>query len=158
MKPKMTLCLAMILIEVGAAAQGVRSDDAIAAFRKLDASVEWNVASAEIADVGCDGKPDTVMLGYKKDEVAVGIVFAAPEKAQLFTFPIQADASFGFCLKPERIEVSPIICEFSDGTVLSGCKATDGCKAFSIANNGCDPFYFYWNSSIGVVSSWQQRK
>jgi hypothetical protein len=79
MKPKMTLCLAMIL-EVAAAAQGVRSDDATAAFRKLDASVEWNVASAEIADVGCDGKPDTVMLGYKKDEVAVGIVFAAPAK------------------------------------------------------------------------------
>jgi hypothetical protein len=148
-----------MVLEVAAAAQGVRSDDATAAFRKMDPPVQWNVASAEIADVDCDGKPDTVMLGYTKDEVAVGIVFAAPgKKPQLFTFPIQAGATFGFCVKPERIKVSPLICESSNGTVLSGCKATEGCKAFSIANTGCDPFYFYWNSSIGTVSSWQQRK
>ena len=156
MKSKTTLCLAMIL-EVAAAAQGVRSDDAVAAFRKLDASVEWNVTSAEIADVDCDGKPDTVMLGYKKDEVAIGIVFGAPAKRpQLFTFPVRAGSEFGFCLKPQRINVSPLICQLKDGTVLSGCKATEGCKAFSIPNSGCDAFNFYWDSSIGTVSLWQR--
>jgi hypothetical protein len=43
-------------------------------------------------------------------EVAVDIVFAArAKKAQLFTFAIQVDATFGFCVKPKRIKVSPII-------------------------------------------------
>jgi|SRR5215469_8150201 hypothetical protein len=59
---------------------------------------------------------------------------ALARKAQLFTFPVKMVSGFGFCSKPERIKVSPLICKLSEGVVLHGCKATEGCKALSIPN------------------------
>jgi hypothetical protein len=139
MKPTVALCLVVIL-KVAAAGQTACSD-ALAALHKLNASVDWNVSSAEIADVDCDGKPDTVMLGSEKDKVAVGVVFAVPGKQpQIFMFPTRADRQDGFCSKPQRINVSPLDCQSDDG-ILAGCKAITGCKAFQFPTTTATPSF-----------------
>ncbi len=126
------------------------------ALHKSNPTVSWNVSSATTADVDCDGKPDTVMLGSEKDKVVVGVVWGASAKqSQIFVFPVRGDTQDGFCSNPKTIEVSPLDCQSNDGP-LPGCKAATGCKAFSILDDGCDSFNFYWDSSRGTLAWWRR--
>jgi hypothetical protein len=71
-------CLLIVLTSL-AATQESRAMNALATLHKLNGSVSWNLSTATAADVDCDGKLDTVLLGSEKDKVAVGIVFSSPE-------------------------------------------------------------------------------
>lgn len=152
----LTIPVVVLILGLVASAQ-TGSNAAATALRKLNTTVDWNVSSAKIADVDCDGKPDTVMLGSKKDTVVVGVVWGkASKQPQVFMFPVGRPARDEFCSNPTTIDVSPLDCQTNDSRPLPGCKVAAGCKAFSISDNNCDPFNFYWDSSRGDLSWWRQ--
>ncbi len=139
-----------------ACAQTPKSKAAAAVLTKSNPTVTWNVGSAKTADVDCDGKPDTVILGFEKDKVFVGIVWgSATRQPQILVFPINSAAQEGFCSNPTTIRVSPLDCQ-SDHGPLPGCEVNPSCRDFSISDNECDPFHFYWDSSRGTLAWWRQ--
>lgn len=150
-----TLILVLTL-EPSTFAQTSTSKLAVTSLQKSNASVNWNVNSAKTADVDCDGKPDTVMLGSEKDKVFVGVVWGSKAKqAQIRMFPINSAAQDGFCSNPRTISISPLDCQSNDGP-LPGCKVVPGCKGFSVSDNACDPFNFYWDVTRGTLEWWRQ--
>jgi len=130
------------------------SSQKIATLQQFRPSTNWNSASAKVADVDCDAKPDTVTLGSEKGKVVIGVVWGAHKQPQLFVFPIRRDKQDGFCVALKKIDVMPIDCE-SDGGSLPGCKVTKGCKAFSVSDGECDPFNFYWDATQKKLAWWR---
>jgi hypothetical protein len=151
----LTLPVVVLIIGFVASAQ-TGSNAAATALRKLNTTVDWNVSSAKAADVDCDGKPDTVILGSERDTVVVGVVWGkASKQPQVFMFPVGRPAQDGFCSNPTTINVSPLNCQTNDGRPLPGCKVAAGCRAFAIPDNDYDPFNFYWGSSRAALSWWR---
>jgi hypothetical protein len=152
-------CLATALLiftlEAALAAQAPAPKSAFDVLHESNPSITWNIDSTKTADVDCDGHPDTLMLGYEKDQVAVGIVSGAKRPPRIFLFPItRPDRQDGFCAKPQTINISPLSCD-NEGGPLPGCKAIAGCKEFSIPDEGCDAFNFYWDASRATVVWWR---
>src|SRR5271166_867237 len=88
----------VLILEVFATAQMSGSQAAASALRKSSPTVSWSVGSATTADVDCDGKPDTIMLGSEKGKVVVGVVWGSPAKPpQILVFPVSAATQDGFC-------------------------------------------------------------
>ena len=136
-------------------AQAATAKAAVESLRKHRSTTKWNVQSARLADVDCDSKPDTIVLGSEKDKVIVGIVWGATaNKPQVFEFPIRADRQDGFCAAPTKIEVTPLDCESDEGT-LPGCRVVRECKAFSLSDEKCDPFNFYWDAARKQLAWWR---
>ena len=149
---RVLLCL--FLSVFGASIHAQKTTGPIDVLRHSRPSTSWDSASAKTADVDCDGKPDTVMLGSDKGKVVVGVVWGTHKQPQLFVFPIRRDQQDGFCVAPKRIEVTPIDCESDEGS-LPGCQATKGCKAFSLSDDECDPFNFYWDAARKKLAWWR---
>ena len=136
-------------------AQISKTDVAVSKLRKTNPAVNWNRKSAISGDVNCDGKPDTVILGSEKDSVVVGVVSGAEtDKPQVFSFPISGDTQEGFCASPTRIELFPLDCSSGEGA-LPGCTPIKSCQSFTVTDNECDPFNFYWDSSHKTISWWR---
>jgi hypothetical protein len=138
-----------------ASTQVSKTEVSVSELRKSYPAVKWNSKSATVADVTCDGKPDTVVLGSEKNDVVVGVVSGTPSyKTQVFSFPVKGGIQNGFCAFPTRIEISPLDCE-AEGGALPGCKPVKACQAFTVIDNECDPFNFYWDSSRKTLAWWR---
>ena len=138
-----------------ATAQTATGKAAVELLRKLRSSTTWNFQSAKVADVDCDSKPDAIVLGSEKDKVIVGVVWGTTtKKPETFDFSIRADKQDGFCAAPTKIEVEPLDCE-SDGGTLPGCRVVRGCRAFSLNDQKCDPFNFYWDATRKQLAWWR---
>jgi hypothetical protein len=139
-----------------ASPQATQTDAAINELQKAHPAAKWNSKSVVLADVTCDGQPDTVVFGSEKGKVLVAEVPGGhPNKLQVFTFPVRRDRQDGFCALPTRILTAPLNCETEGGT-LSGCKTVKGCQEFAVNNDGCDPFNFYWDSSHQLLQWWRE--
>jgi len=148
------LCIGAIYL-ASATAQVSKTEVPVSELRKSHPTVKWNSKSATVADVTCDGKPDTVVLGSENNDVVIGIVSGVhSDKTQAFSFPVHGGTQNGFCAFPTRIEVSPRDC-LSEGGPLPGCKPIKGCRAFTVIDNDCDPFNFYWDSSRKSFAWWR---
>ena len=62
-----TLILSAILLPIAAAQ--VSNTDALNDLRKTHPTVKWRSQPLAVADVLCEGKPGTVILGSEKDDV-----------------------------------------------------------------------------------------
>ena len=147
------ISLATLTLTVSAGAQ--QSPGAAYQLQKSNPSVEWNKATAKVADVDCDGKPDSIMLGSEPNSVVVGLVFGdSDKKPQVLRFQVRRDTQDGFCGIPSTIETSPLKCE-SDGGSLPGCKPIKGCMAFSVRDPECDSLNFYWDATHSMLAWWR---
>ena len=100
----------VLILELATAAQVSRTEAALTALQKVNPAVDWSVSSAKNADFDSDGNADTVMLGYQKDRVVVGVVWASPAKPQILSFPIGVPAQDGFTSRPNTIDIQPLDC------------------------------------------------
>lgn len=156
MRLQTILALWLFFILPGIAiAQTSKTDAAVEALRRVHPATIWNVKSARVADVDCDSKPDTIVIGLERGKVAIGIVWGnANKQPQVLTFPIRRDTQDGFCAVPSQIETSPLDCRSEAGT-LPGCKVSNGCQAFSLRDDECDPFNFYWDAVHKKLAWWR---
>ena len=96
-----------------------------------------------------------MVLGSEKDTVVVGVVSGAtPDQTQVFSFPIRSDTQDGFSAFPIRIKTWSLVCQTDEGA-LPGCKSTKGCRSFTVVDNECDGFNFYWDSSRKALAWWR---
>ena len=92
-----TLILSAILLPIAAAQ--VSNTDALNDLRKTHPTVKWRTQPLAVADVLCEGKPGTVILGSEKDDVVVGVVSGLREhKTEVLSFPIRSGTQNGFCV------------------------------------------------------------
>jgi hypothetical protein len=68
------LCLAAGFGAALASSQTPQTDAAIAKLQKSNPEATWKNKSAVVADVTCDGQPDTVVFGSEKSNVMVAVV------------------------------------------------------------------------------------
>jgi hypothetical protein len=118
--------------------------------------VTWQTSRAKTADVTCDGHPDTVLFGTARKYVWVGILPGNGGKPQTMSFPIDSGRQDGFCEAPKHITVSPITCSDPEMGKFPGCKAIKGCQDFSVADEACDSFHFYWDASKKMTRWWRR--
>jgi hypothetical protein len=116
--------------------------------------VIWHVKSAQTADVNCDGRPDTILLGTARNRVWAAIIPGGGGKPQTMEFPVAPGFQSGFCGVPKRINIEPLSCSSEDGP-LDGSKPVRSCKAFSLDDGECDPFNFYWDSRHKRMRWWR---
>jgi hypothetical protein len=124
--------------------------------RQSNSTVEWDFDSVKVADVDCDGRPDTIVLGAEQNNVVIGVVSGSADgQPQVLRFHLGRDTQDGFCALPKTIKVSPLKCD-SDGGNLPGCKEIKGCKEFSVPDGECDSFNFYWDATHRTVAWWRR--
>ena len=139
-------------------------DIAISAISFLNSKapeVDWDTTTTKIADVTCDNSLDTIIIGYEKNNaVWVGVVPGAgnsgPVEPMLYNFQLGKHTQDSFCGTPVRIETGPIICGDEDIGDLPGCQSIKGCFDFSLVDDMCDSFHFYWNSIDKKLVWWRR--
>jgi len=152
---KTCLYISLLLWGVSTGGQQTPVTTGVDALRKAHPDVKWNSNTAVVADVTCDGSTDTVILGSQKTKVWVAVVSGKQHRNdQIFSFPIGSDKQNGFCSVPTRIEIRPLDCKSDQGT-LPGCKPIESCREFTVIDNDCDPFNFYWDSSRKSLAWWR---
>jgi hypothetical protein len=128
---------------------------AVAAVRASNPKVQWDAKTAVTADITCDGIADVVVVGYDDKSVWVALVPGMKDgtlaKPIVQQFPIDAGVQSGFCEKPVRIVVSPLVCDDD----LPGCKPTKGASDFGLYDDACDHFNFYWDSDRKTLRWWR---
>jgi hypothetical protein len=117
----------------------------------------WEDSLTLKADVTCDGQEDVVVVGRGADAVWLGVVEKSkPTAAPLAVrFAIGAKDQGAFCGKPKKIEKTEISCT-NEGGKLPGCVPVKGCSAFTVVEDSCDPFHFYWDSERQSLTWWRR--
>ena len=150
------LLLVVIALVASANAKFNPSALAVAALHKAHPEIEWNEKSAVIADVDCDGKSEVIVLGAESGQVVVAVVSVGNlDQQRLLKFPVRPDAEDGFCAVPNRVKVSRLECSTDEGP-LPGCKPIRSCKEFTVADDDCDSFNFYWDASRKTFGWWRR--
>lgn len=126
-------------------------------------SVRWDGRLSTYADITCDGIPDEIQVGEDKDAVWIGIQvlpgrpLALGEKNKVVTRSFPRGQSDGaFCGPPRKVEVYDRSCEGEDGKPMAGCHPEKSCKAFTVSDDACDGFNFFWDDDHGTISWWRR--
>lgn len=153
-----TFGLAIVFLAFGATAQDKKTTDAaISALHVAQPKVNWDAKTAVSADVTCDGRADTAIVGYDRNEaVWLGVVSGNSKYPVTMKFLVGKHSQDSFCSIPVQIETHPIDCEGDEGETLPGCKKVKGCSDFSLVDNSCDSFHFYWDSTRKKLAWWRR--
>lgn len=145
----------LLVAALAAFGQTSQAENAINKLKHSRPFATWDNRSLKRADIDCDDKLDSIVLGSEKGDVVVGIVWGnAKTPPQILSFPVRPDTQNGFCAAPKEIKISSLDCQSDEGP-LSGCKPTKGCKAFSLSDDKCDPFNFYWDPDRKTIAWWR---
>ena len=157
MIPRLSTAATICAICTSVAAAGEAANtSAISTLRKAQPSVRWDEKSVVVADITCDGKPDRIAVGYGKDEsVWVGFMQRGARPITM-QFPLGRHSQNSLCSTPVRLETSSLACSDEEIGDLPGCKEVKGCSAFSVTDDNCDSFHFYWNASRKELVWWRR--
>jgi len=150
----------LCFLTVVAIAQDLKATgSAISILKVAQPTVTWDAETTTLVDVTCDGKADTIIVGYEKDEaVWLGVVYGNKNnlvsKPLTMSFRVGKHSQDSFCSVPVQIKTYPINCS-GDGEALPGCINVKGCSSFAMADNTCDSFHFYWNNSLKELQWWR---
>lgn len=138
------------------AADGTANVSVVAKLREAQSTVSWTEKSVVAADITCDGRPDRIAIGYGKGEsVWVGLISRGARPITM-RFSVGKHSQDSLCSTPVRLEVSPLVCSDEEMGDLPGCKEVKGCFAFSLVDDSCDSFHFYWNASRKELVWWRR--
>ena len=139
-----------------AVASETANASAISTLGKAQPSVRWDEKSVVVADITCDGKPDQIAVGYGQDEsVWVGLIQRGGHPITM-QFPVGKHSQNSLCSTPVHLETSSLVCSDEEMGDLPGCKEVKGCSAFSVVDDSCDSFHFYWNASRKKLVWWRR--
>jgi len=133
-------------------------DGALEALKKAVPSASWNDGPTTTADVTCDGKADLIAIGRDGTSLWIGVVPSGPKgklgKPLVSRWEIGGARQDRFCAMPVRVETYHHTCESESGA-LEGCKPNKRCMDFSVIDDACDPFNFYWNNQERRFTWWR---
>jgi hypothetical protein len=85
----------------------ISNTDALNDLRKTHQTVKWRSQPIAVADVLCEGKPGTVILGSEKNDVVVGVVSGLREHTRLKCYRSRLDRAPKTGSAPFRFESRP---------------------------------------------------
>ena len=152
----LTIAILCAITASAVAADETANASAISTLRKAQPSVRWDKKSVVVADFTCDGRPDRIAVGYGKDEsVWVGFIQRGARPITM-QFPVGRHSQDSLCSTPVRLETSSLVCSDQEMGDLPGCKEVKGCSGFSVVDDSCDSFHFYWNASRKELVWWRR--
>ena len=154
-------CVLAIFIQNVSAQELKPNESALKLLQTTSPGIDWDNKTQNLADVTCDKLMDTILVGYaKNDEVWVGIVPGSNDsenvKPMIFKFRVGKQSQDSFCGIPVRVETSPITCSDEEIGTFPGCRPIKGCKDFSLIDDMCDSFHFYWDATNKKLVWWRR--
>jgi hypothetical protein len=157
----------VIALLLSIAACSVQAEDSkatgasLAVLREANPDVVWDEKTAVVADVTCDGVADTIVIGREKQDSAwIGIIRGVKgsqtPKPITMKFAVGTHSQGSFCAIPVSISTGPIECNDEETGELPGCKRVKGCSDFSVTDEECDSFNFYWDNSQKKLTWWRR--
>lgn len=151
----LSMCLAWT---TGPAAASI-VDVVLPKLKQLKPEAVWDTRSAVSMDIDCDGQPDLAILGRAPDRLFVAF-FHGPVKAgmrpEILYFAPGHDqenvCSLNARVEPASLDYDPVEQEAGE---LPGFRRSAQCKAFTLADQECDSFNFYWNHDSGRLNWWR---
>ena len=103
-----------------------------------------------MADVTCDGRLDSIIVGRDASNVWVGVAHGVSDwrgnrPSTVMSFPLGGGAQDAFCARPRVLSVHELVCINDNGEITPGCGKLPVCKAFSVSDEECDAFNFSWD-------------
>ncbi len=123
----------------------------------LDSSVTWEPASLLIADIDCDGKPDSIFVGRSPVRVAVGLIRAADLAPDVISFGVHGGihedevGSNDAQLALESLDYDPrdMIGE------IDGFQRSNVCKGLNLGDGESDSMHLFWNHKSHQLDWWR---
>jgi hypothetical protein len=131
---------------------------ALARLAAADPAVRWLADSTLVADVDCDGMPDTVAMARKRAEVHVGIARAGDPEPQILVFDVGrgvkgAVSGIRAAISLESLDWDPAERGLQG---LAGFRRSTSCKGVKLADAGDRGAHIFWSHSTKHVE-WYQR-
>lgn len=150
------VCLVFAASPLGAETDA-RLSQSLETLQSMARTVKWDAASAVSGDFTCDNVPDSVVAGYTKDHVWIGLVSSRGKKKPIVVnFPAGSHANQdAFCASPVKINKERRDCLGEGDTPLPGCRRAKRCVAFRVYDGECDSFHFYWDDERKRLAYWR---
>ena len=132
------------------------TDNFFATLMRTHSEIKWDKSSLVTADFNGDKIKDSAALGYKDDQIVIGISMGHMRngKPQLLPFSIEAGIQAAICALPATLGTEPLICTAEDSR-LPGCKQLAGAKGLFLAGGECDSVHLYWNHRTKRMDWWR---
>ena len=153
-------CLLLLLLTPGLYAAALPHTGAVhSALPHLEPSppVQWDVARALTVDMTCDGKPDTVVLGYQGHAQIWLSVRQSTLPGRPLLMPLILEVGkpgAPLCQSPIRLSSEPL--SGQPGGELSPDKARATCQSLILEDGRCAPIRVQWNPQQQALE-WQRR-
>jgi hypothetical protein len=112
--------------------------------------------AAQLADLDCDGRPDSVALERTDSLITVRVYRASESNPTILEIPVGSYQG-GVCsrqavvvLEDQRSGPDPE--EFGD---LPGFVPSETCMGFRVEDGDCDSLHVYWNRDLQQFGSWR---
>lgn len=123
----------------------------------LDASVTWEPRSVLVADVDCDGKPDSAFVGRSAVRVAVGLIRGGGLAPDVISFGVHGAAredevgSSDAKLILESLGYDPrdMIGD------IAGFQRSTVCKGLNLGDGESDSMHLFWNHTSHHLDWWR---
>jgi hypothetical protein len=132
------------------------SEGFLAKMSRTYPEIRWEKSSVLTADFNGDKIMDSAALGYKNDQVIIGISMGHKKnvKVQLLPFTIGAGIQAAVCALPATLNTEPLECTAEDRP-LRGCKQLAAAKGLLLSGGECDPIHLYWNHLTKQMWWWR---
>src|SRR5689334_3304077 len=141
MRWRTVIAITAVCGAMAGAAPAQDKDSLVSSLRSVaPPNVAWDTGKMVNADVTCDGRDDSVLVGYQGGSIWVGLVpggrASGARRPVAVRFGIALDKPDASCSTPVRLERTPLVCRTSAGP-LAGCKEAPGCFAFNVVDDVC---------------------
>lgn len=122
-------------------------------FTRTHPNVAWDDRLSAVADVTCDGRLDSVIVGRDaNDKIWVGVAHGTSDwrgdrPSTVMSFPLGGGGQDAFCARPRVLSVQDRVCLNDEGQITPGCGRLTVCKVFSVSDEECDAFHFSWDDA-----------
>lgn len=132
--------------------------DATPRLAALDSSVTWEPQSVLVADIDCDGKPDSAFVGRGTDRIAVGVIRATAATPEILLFgtkdgPADALSANTARLTLESLDYDPREADMGE---IEGFQRSKTCQGLELADGDVDPMHMFWNHASQHLDWWRE--
>lgn len=142
--------------------EGGDGEEALPVLKQKFPKFRWDYNTAVQADIDGDGMPDIAMLGYTKDQAAVGVVLGekkdGKQVVKYLVFDRGGQSQRAMSGRTGKLKVYPDDKSPQDalGKLPEGYKICDDCFEIEVVGDGdSDPIWIYWNHVTNDLGWWR---
>lgn len=138
-----------------------RGPSTLSAIQRLvaaDSSVTWEPRSVLVADIDCDGKPDSAFVGRSSERIAVGLVRAAASAPEVLPFGTHGGAQDALSSNAARLTLESLDYDPRNGDMgeIPGMQRSATCQGLNLDDGDTDPVHLFWNHASRHLDWWRE--